>query len=499
MVKYKTNINKFPSAILEESKKLLKKVSYNIEVETDHSITFIFKENKEITTTLLFNFDGNLLNYTCDCGSVSLCKHVGAALLILEERKNKGGNELTYNEFDKIYSAFIKTYISSNAIQIKINTLLESYSIDSIANCLTEAFFDTSMHFKTRFFAPLFQLFEFSRLSDKFIKLLKQFLTNLIHRYNDIDNSIHSKIDQSGNNNVFLKLFETQIYGSSLIDEVYVNLLNEGIFPKNVYLNSFLSYETYLSSNNGDKLTPRGLETLFNNQFNLNNNYPISNLEQHNLLNEIVNSDDAFYYFTCLYEISQMFNIDKISIAKNFFLLANKIPEKIDDCKKLLLYISKNSDVVDFIDDISNEIDFNNKFWTEFVSTIASPYSLCNQNSSQSFYNKLDALEKDISLEDLTHLIDVRYPFYLFKSFFKNKKLVLNYDNVPIDQKDEISLLASIIKHREDLPKEIDTIIQFYDSLPLSIIEEVFYKIPYYHAKTLLEFNLIDKVGFKKI
>lgn len=501
MINYKTNINKFPSAILEQSKKLLESTPYEIEVETDHSITIRFKGEKTITTTLLFNFDGNLINYTCDCGKLSLCEHIGAVLLILEDRKNIVGSDFSYEDYKIFHNKHFSRNSTNKQLITKLSTLLETYSESSVTKCLIKYFFDSSANNKTSFFLSFFQLFEYSRLSDALTTTLKDFLKQLIVAYNDTDlfrNEMDINIDLEASDKIFLALFKREIYGSLLIDEVYIDSLNKRIFPKNIYLSSFLNHETFNSKNNGGNLDLNGLETLYDNKDFLNVHYPISDLTNHNLLENIIESNNSYHCFNCLYELSDSFLINKYQLIRKYFLSINNNPDKINDSKKIIQFVSKKYDLNDFLNELMDDINFNSQFWMEYASNFASPYSLYRSNSSDSLSSKLENLEQDISLEDIKHLIEEDYPFYNHESFFKNKKIVSHYKDNEISEESKNELLIYIAEYLNELPDQIDSVIAFYDALPVSTIQFIYEKANYLPIKAYIDLNFLDKLGFKK-
>ena len=497
----KTNLNKFPSSLLEEAKKMLTDYPHKIEVETDHSITFTFYEETEITTTLVFNSEGNLINYTCNCGKFSLCKHVGAALLLIEERQNTKA-VISYSDFKTRYSGSINSVASTIHVKKLLGDLLAAYEIKCIAECLVQAFFDISIKSRKNFFYSLFELFEFSKLPDEISELLTIFLTDLIVAYDDLvafqkTSSIQIKLEK--NDQIFLSFFRREIFGSKIVNNVYCSLLNKKIFPSNTYFSSFLNVETFLSESNGQEIKLDGLETLYNNRSFLNNNYPISIVDQHNLINDIVNSNNSFYYFKCLYEICPFFMITKLKLAEIYFLAISKNKDKILDCKAALKLISEFDNVHQFLTTLSKDPDFDYKFWKEYIETLVSPYSLHTNKSPKKIREELEDSTSDISIEDLCHLFDTNYPFNEFSDFFSNKKIVLAYPNDILDKEKEYMYLVKIIKKIEDLFFDISSLVNFFNTLPFETIKNLSKEIPVEHAEAMIKLNFLDRLDFKKL
>lgn len=498
MQNVKTNLNKFPKTILEQSEEMLKNSTYSIEVETDHSITYKFKEDKDVSTTLVFNSEGNLINYTCNCGKISLCKHVGAALLLLENRKNASCKaKLEYRDFFKTcFKNGSQIYYRSNEIRKSLTSLLEIYSEESIVECLLDALFDDPFKYKDTYFINFFNFYEYSKLTDDFVSLLKNFLRALIKEY--ADDSYRDLIEGES---IFYKFFESQIYGSDLIADVFYESLNNGLFPKNDVLCSYLSTETYYSTKDEIELTLNGLETIYKNKDFLNYRYPISNESTDSLLTQIVNSDDVYKYAEMAYEIIGIFCNDEDEFLKDIFLHIYNQKDKELDGKKIIKLLSKNCDVIAFIDE-SLPMNEDTKVWHSMVEALGASYFVYSRASSKQTISRLASNKGNITLAEIVHLLKEHYPFKNHKNFFSKKNILLCEEGETLNHEFmELCVKLIIINSTELLPYPslIKPIADVLKEVPTDIIENLFIELSDTYPSRFFQFELLDKLGFKGV
>lgn len=495
MIKYRTNLSKFPKEILKEAKHLLEKDDYEITVATDHGFSVKFNdEGKEINTSLVFNNDGNLLNYTCNCEKYSLCKHVGAALMLIEDKGEEIHKKvLTLNILNSEFNYRNKYFHTTKAYLLFLKSLIEQFTEESIAETMLEMFKSITFSNNGYFLYKFFDTAREKNLPVEYYNLIAKTLKKIIIYLNTL-----SKIKPTLENylfNFFLDLGSDNKGNNELVN-LYFECLDENI---KLYssINSYLIAIINATKVNTLPLTDNIVKNFVEYKYG---DFPFGCFNLNYLtqfIDYIYKSNlDTEYYILKLSKMTNAFSlmsgetistiITHIASAHNDYNLTSKLLEnelaKDSEHAKEIFQSLPNS-----FQDVYNELFVREKGIYNFF-----PFS-----TNPRYPKFLEQSNEPISFYEIINLLNASYPFLIYPKFFNNKEIIhaKPYDNKAKDKLIVvIDTLLTNLKDKTFKDKIVD-LLSNNDSLKKTIISG----FDSAHIDVYIKLGLLEEVGFIKI
>lgn len=483
---------------LDKGQSILDNYSYSVLVETEHTTTLSFhNDTTNFTVTLNFNSEGNLMNHVCSCNKGNLCEHVAAALLYLKDIDNKKLDFIDQSSFAYELLTIRKAgRYSSTKLKEALLDLLESYSEAAIINAFTNLYFFGDSR-RDIIFDALLGLYVTGTKDEQLDKILYFTLSTLISIYSDPDK--YKRAFSNDPSKHFLRAWSKSEYlQSAFVRKVYIDSINNGIIPKSIGFNTLMCHLSFSNNPDDIEITLDGLNVLSKNTDFFDGSGLLSTNVSESLIDSIVNNVNFIEKFKELDSVCFLFFEHSYSILKTVFKKTNNLG-KDNASIALIKYAKESGDLFELVNFI-NITDLNVRIKAKaFLDSIVSPYSLYNYTSSLKEEKALADCNKDITISDISNLLTKNYPFKSHKNFFANKNVIIHDGSEPINKEHLFLSLKDIFENNYLLPENISSLNKALQSLPDEILLRLFYESEPDEVSRIKRFDLIDRLGFKKI
>lgn len=495
MIKFKTNLSKFPKEMLNESEQLLKDNKYEITVSTDHGLTVNFNDGgKEITTSLVFNTDGNLINYSCNCNKYSLCKHVGAVLKIIDNNKNNVvKRDLNITILSKEFSYESKYFHTDSLFIDFMKTLVRNFSKESIVDTFfylyTRITYQNNGYFLYKFFTVLSK----QNLPSIFHEILKETIIKIVDFMNTL-NTLNPKL-----NDYLTNLFTDiclEVSGNEVLAELYFSYLNS---DTSIYAPIY-NYLALLVNNiplNVNNLSLKMIDKLatYDNSYYRIGSLPLA-LKRYFITTIYKNTTEVEKYLLKLCTCYSSFLSNELEMLEEVFAIVVNEYSDLNSGETLLTKIINinSSCLTKCLKSISSA---NRNYYSKVIIDKLGIYNYYPISQTLDYADKLEKANTPISLKEIVNLINSNYNFYLHNSFFSNKEIVKSKEHENFSDDELSRTLTAILNkiHSTTLQNKLSYLIK----TDIDILNSIKSNFEIKHSATYAKLNLLEDLGFHKI